>query len=186
MGGGGDRQTAEWYADRGIEYMLGATVTAVDVSAKTVTVSAASGESTVAFDKLLVATGCEPVAMTDFKIPGADLPGIHYLRDVEDADSLVAAIKGAKAAGSPALVVGGGYIGMECAGAWRWPWRRGRGGGAAAMPPAPARRELGSWGPRTRRPDPPPPAPPPPPPHCPQRPCRPTACPPRSCSPSRT
>ena len=96
--------------------MLGTTVTAVDVSSKTVTVSAASGESTVEYEKLLVATGCEPIAMTDFKVPGADLPGIPYLRDVEDADSLVAGINATKATGSPALVVGGGYIGMECAG----------------------------------------------------------------------
>lgn len=51
--------------------------------------------------------------LADFKTPGADAKGIFYLRDVRDADKLVEAIKSRK--GDEALVVGGGYIGLELA-----------------------------------------------------------------------
>lgn len=42
----------------------------------------------------------QPVRLTQFKLPGAELAGILYLRDVADADALVAAIAAAKEAGS--------------------------------------------------------------------------------------
>lgn len=51
--------------------------------------------------------------LADFKTVGADAKGIFYLRDLRDADKLVDAIKGAK--GDDAVVVGGGYIGLELA-----------------------------------------------------------------------
>ncbi len=37
--------------------------------------------------------------LTEFKVPGADLGGIHYLRDIKDADGIVAATSAVKEAG---------------------------------------------------------------------------------------
>jgi monodehydroascorbate reductase (NADH) len=42
----------------------------------------------------------QAVRLTDFKAPGADLAGIQYLRNVADADALLAAVAAAKAAGN--------------------------------------------------------------------------------------
>jgi len=61
----------------------------------------------------------QPVTLQDLKAPGADLKGVHYLRNIRDADALVAAMKVTKAKGGRALCIGGGYIGMECAAALR-------------------------------------------------------------------
>ena len=47
----------------------------------------------------------------DFKTPGYDLPGIYYLRNVDDANTLNDAMKNNK--GKKAVIVGGGYIGLE-------------------------------------------------------------------------
>lgn len=49
--------------------------------------------------------------MTDFGVQGADANNILYLREIEDADKIVAAIKAKK--DGKAVVVGGGYIGLE-------------------------------------------------------------------------
>lgn len=51
--------------------------------------------------------------LADFKTPGADAKGVYYLREVHDADKLVEAIKTFK--GGEAVIVGGGYIGIELA-----------------------------------------------------------------------
>lgn len=51
------------------------------------------------------------IRLTDFKVEGAEAKNIFYLREIEDADELVAAIK-AHPKGK-AVVVGGGYIGLE-------------------------------------------------------------------------
>ena len=43
--------------------------------------------------------------------PGADLPGVHYLRDIADVDGLASAFQ----PGARLAIVGGGYIGLEVA-----------------------------------------------------------------------
>ena len=48
-----------------------------------------------------------------FGAKNAHLKGIHYLRNVEDADGLVAYMKEAKKVSKKAVMVGGGYIGLE-------------------------------------------------------------------------
>lgn len=53
------------------------------------------------------------IDLKDFKTPGADAQGIYYLREMHEADVLVEAIKAKK--GGSAVVVGGGYIGLELA-----------------------------------------------------------------------
>lgn len=49
--------------------------------------------------------------MSDFGVQGADAKNIFYLRDINDADKLVEAIKEKK--DGKAVIVGGGYIGLE-------------------------------------------------------------------------
>lgn len=51
------------------------------------------------------------VRLSDFGVQGADAKNIFYLREIDDADKLVEAIKAKK--NGKALVVGGGYIGLE-------------------------------------------------------------------------
>lgn len=51
------------------------------------------------------------IKLTDFGTQGADSNNILYLREIDDADKLVAAIQAKK--GGKAVVVGGGYIGLE-------------------------------------------------------------------------
>jgi 3-phenylpropionate/trans-cinnamate dioxygenase ferredoxin reductase component len=94
-----------WYADHGVELRNGPAVAAVDPAAHTVTLD--SGEE-LAYDKILVATGGRNRRL---KIPGADLPGIHYLRTVAECD----AIKQEAVPGRRAVVVGMGFIGCEVA-----------------------------------------------------------------------
>lgn len=69
----------------------------MDVAAKSLT---SSSGKTYTYETLIIATGARPIDLSkDFKTPGADLEGILYLRDVADADALIAAIPGAKAKG---------------------------------------------------------------------------------------
>ncbi|KAG2499103.1 hypothetical protein HYH03_003286 [Edaphochlamys debaryana] len=112
VGGGGERQEPSWYADKGIEFRTGAKVTAADLKAKKLTLE---GGEVVSFSKLIIATGARVVKLTEFKVPGADLSGIHYLRNVKDGEAMLAAMAQAKEHGQKVVVVGGGYIGMECA-----------------------------------------------------------------------
>src|ERR1700722_2682576 len=67
-----------------------------------------SNGRTLDYDKLLFATGAR---VRRIRAPGAELAGIHYLRDIADVDRLRPAfVKGARLA-----IVGGGYIGLEVA-----------------------------------------------------------------------
>lgn len=84
---------------------LGARVNAIDRDAKTVTT--AMGD-VIAYDKLVMATGAR---VRKLSIDGADLPGVYYLRDMAD----VAAIKASIVKGQRAVIIGGGYIGLETA-----------------------------------------------------------------------
>lgn len=124
VGGGGERQTPDWYAQNGLDLRLNCRVDGIDAAAKTVSwVDASTGEKhTQQFERLVLATGARPVSLAaDFRTPGADLPGLVALRDVADAEALLrevgAAVAAARAAddGKPAevVVVGGGYIGVE-------------------------------------------------------------------------
>jgi monodehydroascorbate reductase (NADH) len=112
VGGGGERQAPDWYKEKGIDFKTGTTVKSVDAKAKKLTTE--SGD-TIGYEKLILATGSGTINLADFGTEGADLEGILYLRDVADADKLVAAIGAAKGAGGKVVVVGGGYIGMEVA-----------------------------------------------------------------------
>lgn len=78
---------------------------AVDRADKTVRL--ASGLA-LAYDHLVLATGAR---RRELAVPGANLPGIHYLRSRADAEALKERLGGARRA----LVVGAGFIGLEFA-----------------------------------------------------------------------
>src|ERR1700738_4768371 len=94
-----------WYSDSSIDLRRGTVVTAIDRSARLVTL--ADG-STVHFDKLLLATGSRSRRPP---IPGSDAAGVHYLRTFDDAVALNSALR----EGSSLAVVGAGWIGLEVA-----------------------------------------------------------------------
>lgn len=94
-----------WEA-KDIELKLGACVVKVDPARRTVTLS--SGER-IGYGDLVWAAGGDPRPLT---CPGADLPGVHAVRDKSDADKIVADLD---AGAKRVIVIGGGYIGLEAA-----------------------------------------------------------------------
>ena len=95
---------AGWYPDHDVE-LRGGAVAAIEPHAHTITLD--SGEE-LGYQKVLVATGGRNRRLG---IPGAGLPGIHYLRTVAECD----AIKREARPGRRAVVVGMGFIGSEVA-----------------------------------------------------------------------
>ena len=99
------RPQAFW-AGKAIELQLGSAVTKVDPAAKELTIA---GGETVGYGTLVWATGGDPRRLS---CPGADLGGIHAVRDKADVDRLKAELD---AGARQVVVVGGGYIGLEAA-----------------------------------------------------------------------
>ena len=96
---------ASGYEAANIEMKLGVRVEAVDRTAKTVVTDA--GE-TLSYDKLVLTTGAR---IRRLPVPGEDLDGVYYLRDTKDVRAIKAEVK----AGRKAVIIGGGYIGLETA-----------------------------------------------------------------------
>ena len=96
---------AGWYAEHDVDLRNGSSVAGVDPAAHTVVLG--SGEE-LRYQKMLIATGGRNRRSS---VPGAELPGIHYLRTVAECD----AIKQEAVAGRRAVVVGMGFIGCEVA-----------------------------------------------------------------------
>ncbi|MBV6695815.1 nitrite reductase large subunit NirB [Kitasatospora aureofaciens] len=94
-------------AEHGIDLRLGDPVTAIDRAGRTVTTR--SGTE-VRYDVLVLATGSVPFVPP---VPGKDAAGCHVYRTIEDLDAIRA---DAEAAGT-GVVVGGGLLGLEAAGA---------------------------------------------------------------------
>jgi 3-phenylpropionate/trans-cinnamate dioxygenase ferredoxin reductase component len=94
-----------FYADNDIELLTGTRVASVDLQARDVTL--ADG-GRMPYSRLLLSTGAAPRRL---RLPGADLPGVRYLRQVGEADALRAAITAA----SRVVVIGAGWIGSEVA-----------------------------------------------------------------------
>lgn len=104
-------RTPEQFRAQGIEVHTGHEVVAVDTAGRTVTVRDLTdgAERTEPYDSLLVATGGAGIRPP---IPGIDGPGVHEIRTLPDVDAILAALDdGARTA----VVVGGGYIGVEVA-----------------------------------------------------------------------
>ncbi|WP_405651887.1 NAD(P)/FAD-dependent oxidoreductase [Streptomyces sp. RK9] len=99
---------ATYYVRQSID-LVGGTVTAIDTGARTVRL--ADG-STYDYGHLVLATGARPRTLD---VPGAELRGVHTLRTAKDA----AALRASLAAAQYAVVVGAGFLGLECAAAAR-------------------------------------------------------------------
>jgi NADPH-dependent 2,4-dienoyl-CoA reductase/sulfur reductase-like enzyme len=102
-------EPAAWYAEHGVDLRLETLVEGVDVAARTLRL--ADG-STVSWTRLVLASGSRPRRLP---VPGADLPGVHVYRRLADAE----AVRAEAASARRALVVGGGFIGMETAASLR-------------------------------------------------------------------
>ena len=96
----------QFWADKAVELRLGQSVTAVDPSAKVLTIG---DGSTLGYGSLIWATGGDPRRLT---CDGGNFAGVHAVRDRADVDRMMAEIDdGAKRV----VVIGGGYIGLEAA-----------------------------------------------------------------------
>jgi 3-phenylpropionate/trans-cinnamate dioxygenase ferredoxin reductase subunit len=96
---------ADFYESSDVGLRLGTRVTAIDRAGQTVSLD--DGE-TIGYDKLVLATGARARELT---VPGANLEGVTYLRDLGHAHGIRERIK----PGARLAVVGGGYIGLELA-----------------------------------------------------------------------
>jgi NTE family protein len=97
-----------FYRDHDVEVLLATPVTSVDPGNRVVTTPAGP----LHYDKLLLATGASPRRL---RVPGADLDGVYSLRTLQDSERIRAAAGRAERA----VVVGGGFIGMEVAASLR-------------------------------------------------------------------
>ena len=98
--------------EEGVNVKVQHEVTAVDHDARRVTVrNLATGETFEdAYDTLVLATGARAVVP---ELPGRDLQGVYTLRRLEDAARIREDVQGMQ--GKRAVVMGGGYIGLEMA-----------------------------------------------------------------------
>ena len=106
-------QTASAFNKRfNIDVRVRTEVMSVDPANKTISaMNLATGEQyTETYDKLVLSPGAEPIRPP---LPGIDLAGIFTLRNVTDTDYIKAYVE--KNAGGKAVVVGGGFIGLEMA-----------------------------------------------------------------------
>ena len=94
-----------WYADRGIDLRLNTHVTSVDVDAHELYTH--EGE-TIAYDKLLVATGGTPAQLP---VPNSDADGIHHFWTFEDARRIAQHA----ASTDRGVVIGAGLLGIDFA-----------------------------------------------------------------------
>jgi len=94
-----------FYDEHRVELKLGVRAARIDPAARRVTL--AGGEE-LEYDRLLLCVGAKS---RELSCPGAELPGVHYLRAIAD----VAAIRAGLKPGARALIIGGGYIGLETA-----------------------------------------------------------------------
>jgi 3-phenylpropionate/trans-cinnamate dioxygenase ferredoxin reductase subunit len=100
------RPAAMW-AERGITMLLGKAVTAVDAEGHFVT---CGDGSRIGYGTMIWATGGSP---RNISCSGHDLSGVHTVRNKADADRMIAEMPNVR----EAVVIGGGYIGLEAASA---------------------------------------------------------------------
>ena len=97
--------SAEFYAEHGIDLRLRCEIESVEPGAKRLHMKQ-GGE--LGFDKLVIATGARPRTLN---VPGSQLQGVRYLRSLDDSRRIRELAGGIKRA----AVIGGGFIGMEVA-----------------------------------------------------------------------
>ncbi len=99
-----------FYATEGIELLTGTPATAIDRATRTLLL--ADGRR-IPWDMLALTTGAVPRRLSEAQ--GGNLDGVLLMRGLAHADALA----GTLASGTRALIVGGGYIGLEAAAALR-------------------------------------------------------------------
>lgn len=97
----------DWYAEQRIELMLETEVTAIDPAAKTISIK---GREQLSFDRLVLATGAHPAVPP---ISGINRRNVTTLRTCADAERILSACR----PGAQIVVIGGGLLGLELAGA---------------------------------------------------------------------
>lgn len=100
---------AAFYADLKITLKLGTVVRSIDAASRSVALE--SGEP-LTYDKLLLATGAEPVRPS---APGFDQPHVHTLRSMKDAERVIADVT----SDDIVAVIGSSFIGLEAAASLR-------------------------------------------------------------------
>lgn len=95
-----------FYSDQNITLKLGQSVAEIDPVARTVTLG---DGAVIAYDQLALTTGSQPRRLPTSI--GGDLAGVHVVRGLADVDMMAPAV----VQGARALIVGGGYIGLEAA-----------------------------------------------------------------------
>lgn len=124
-------KSESFYADNNIDLQLATRITTIDVAGR----KAVTADGRVfPFDRLLIATGAEPVRLP---IPGADQPHVFTLRSFADSRAIVARAKAAKSA----VILGSGFIGLEAAAALR---ERGLDAHVVSLDARPLERVLGA------------------------------------------
>jgi NADPH-dependent 2,4-dienoyl-CoA reductase/sulfur reductase-like enzyme/nitrite reductase/ring-hydroxylating ferredoxin subunit len=98
-----------FYSENGIELRLKANVVDIDVRVREVVLG--NGDK-VSYDRLLLATGAEPIHLS---IPGAGLPNVRVLRSLADCRAIIELAKTAR----QVVVLGASFIGLEVAAALR-------------------------------------------------------------------
>jgi NADPH-dependent 2,4-dienoyl-CoA reductase/sulfur reductase-like enzyme/nitrite reductase/ring-hydroxylating ferredoxin subunit len=98
-----------FYTDNDIDVRLGQKAVQLDTRAREIILS---GGGKVSYDRLLLATGAEPVRLT---IPGADRPHVRTLRSLADCQDIIERAKTAR----QVVVIGASFIGLEVAAALR-------------------------------------------------------------------
>ena len=93
------------YEKNEIEFLLDTRVTTINRASKSITLE--NGDS-LAYDKLALTTGAR---VRKIPVAGADLSGVHYLRDANDVEQIMPLAQADK----NAVIIGGGYIGLETA-----------------------------------------------------------------------
>lgn len=91
------------YEKADVRFVLGQRVEKIERSKKKIILE---GGDVHSYDKLILTTGAH---VRKLNVPGADLSGVFYLRSIDDVER----IKGFIGAGKKAVVIGGGYIGLE-------------------------------------------------------------------------
>ncbi|MGC1179386.1 MAG: FAD-dependent oxidoreductase [Methyloceanibacter sp.] len=98
-----------YYRENNIETRLGQAALGFDIRASAVVLA---GGNRITYDRLLLATGAEPVRLA---VPGADQPHVHTLRSLADCQAIIEDAKSARRV----VVIGASFIGLEVAAALR-------------------------------------------------------------------
>src|SRR5579875_1970484 len=96
---------SDWYRDHDVDLRLGVPVSSVDPAGHTVGLS---DDTTVRYDKLLLATGSRSRRLP---ITGSDAGGVYHLRTFDDGSALDSVLS----EGTSLAIVGAGWIGLEVA-----------------------------------------------------------------------